>query len=75
MYLWPLALVAGGSHYGNPVLKVALSGCGGPILAFILDDFIGSATPAGSQSLVERHAPGLSSATVRDGDGGAGARR
>ena len=66
MYSWPLALVAGGCLYGNPVLIVALSGCRGRILAFIVDDFIGGATPAGSQSLVERHAFGLSSATVRN---------
>ena len=45
---------------------MALSGCGGPILAFIVADFVGSATPAGSQSLLERHALGLSGATVRN---------
>ncbi|MGH2634313.1 MAG: heat-inducible transcriptional repressor HrcA [Tepidiformaceae bacterium] len=36
------------------------------ILAFIVDDYIDSAIPIGSQSLVERHALGLSSATVRN---------
>ena len=36
------------------------------ILAFIVDDYIDSATPIGSQALVERHALGLSSATVRN---------
>ena len=36
------------------------------ILAFIVDDYVGSAQPVGSQSLVERHALGLSSATVRN---------
>jgi heat-inducible transcriptional repressor len=36
------------------------------ILAFIVDDFVDSATPVGSQALVERHALGLSSATVRN---------
>jgi len=36
------------------------------ILAFIVDDYIDSALPIGSQSLVERHALGLSSATVRN---------
>lgn len=36
------------------------------ILAFIVEDFVGSATPVGSQSLVERHQLGLSSATVRN---------
>lgn len=45
---------------------MALSERRGRILAFIVDDFIGSATPIGSQSLVERHALGLSSATVRN---------
>ncbi len=36
------------------------------ILAFIVDDYVDSAAPVGSQSLVERHALGLSSATVRN---------
>lgn len=36
------------------------------ILALIVDDFVGSALPVGSQSLVERHQLGLSSATVRN---------
>ncbi len=36
------------------------------ILAFIVDDYIDSATPIGSQALVARHALGLSSATVRN---------
>lgn len=36
------------------------------ILTFIVDDFVDSAQPVGSQSLVQRHALGLSSATVRN---------
>ncbi|MGB4861380.1 MAG: heat-inducible transcriptional repressor HrcA [Tepidiformaceae bacterium] len=36
------------------------------ILALIVDDFVGSAQPVGSQSLVERHQLTLSSATVRN---------
>ena len=36
------------------------------ILAFIIDDYVESAQPVGSQSLVARHALGLSSATVRN---------
>lgn len=36
------------------------------ILAFIVEDFVGSASPVGSQTLVERHQLGLSSATVRN---------
>jgi heat-inducible transcriptional repressor len=36
------------------------------ILTFIIDDFVDSAQPVGSQALVERHALGLSSATVRN---------
>jgi len=36
------------------------------ILALIVDDFVGSAQPVGSQSLVERHQLLLSSATVRN---------
>ncbi len=36
------------------------------ILALIVDDYIGSAVPVGSQALVERHALALSSATVRN---------
>ncbi|MCO5202184.1 MAG: heat-inducible transcriptional repressor HrcA [Chloroflexi bacterium] len=36
------------------------------ILALIVDDFVGSAQPVGSQSLVDRHQLGLSSATVRN---------
>ena len=35
------------------------------ILALIVDDFVGSAQPVGSQALVERHQLTLSSATVR----------
>jgi heat-inducible transcriptional repressor len=38
----------------------------GRILAFIVDDYIDSATPVGSQALVAKHALGLSSATVRN---------
>ncbi|MEO6044798.1 MAG: hypothetical protein ABIQ47_12890 [Tepidiformaceae bacterium] len=45
---------------------MALSERRGRILAFIVDDFIDSATPIGLQSLVERRALGLSSATVRN---------
>ena len=45
---------------------MALSERRGRILAFNGADFVGSARPAGSQSLVERHALGLSSATVRN---------
>ncbi|MGE5073341.1 MAG: heat-inducible transcriptional repressor HrcA [Anaerolineae bacterium] len=45
---------------------MSLSERRGRILAFIVDDFIDSATPVGSQTLVERHALGLSSATVRN---------
>ena len=36
------------------------------ILAFIVDDFVESAVPVGSQALVARHALGLSPATVRN---------
>lgn len=36
------------------------------ILAFIVDDYVDSAQPVGSQALVERHALALSSATVRN---------
>lgn len=36
------------------------------ILAFIVDDFVDSAAPVGSHTLVERHRLGLSSATVRN---------
>ncbi|MCC6382506.1 MAG: heat-inducible transcription repressor HrcA [Dehalococcoidia bacterium] len=36
------------------------------ILAFIVDDYVDSAQPVGSQALVARHALGLSSATVRN---------
>ena len=36
------------------------------ILAFIVDDYVDSASPVGSQALVARHALGLSSATVRN---------
>ncbi len=36
------------------------------ILAFIVEDFVDSASPVGSQTLVERHQLGLSSATVRN---------
>lgn len=36
------------------------------ILAFIVEDFVDSAQPIGSQALVERHALALSSATVRN---------
>src|SRR5215212_6985860 len=45
---------------------MALSDRRARILAFIVDDYVDSATPVGSQSLVERHALGLSSATVRN---------
>ena len=38
----------------------------GRILAFIVDDYVDSAVPVGSQSLVDRHSLGLSSATVRN---------
>ncbi|MFN0144925.1 MAG: heat-inducible transcriptional repressor HrcA [Dehalococcoidia bacterium] len=38
----------------------------GRILAFIVDDYVDSAQPVGSQSLVDRHSLGLSSATVRN---------
>ncbi len=47
-------------------LIMALSERRGRILAFIVDDFVDSAAPIGSQALVERHALGLSSATVRN---------
>jgi len=36
------------------------------ILAFIVDDYVGTAQPVGSQALVSRHQLGLSSATVRN---------
>lgn len=36
------------------------------ILALIVDDYVDSAQPVGSQALVDRHALGLSSATVRN---------
>jgi len=36
------------------------------ILTLIVDDFVGSAQPVGSQALVERHQLSLSSATVRN---------
>lgn len=36
------------------------------ILAFIVDDYVDSASPVGSQALVARHALGLSPATVRN---------
>jgi heat-inducible transcriptional repressor len=36
------------------------------ILAFIVDDYVDSAVPVGSQALVARHRLGLSSATVRN---------
>ncbi len=36
------------------------------ILTFIVQDYVDSAQPVGSQSLVERHSLGLSSATVRN---------
>ena len=36
------------------------------ILSFIIDDYVDSATPVGSQALVARHRLGLSSATVRN---------
>jgi heat-inducible transcriptional repressor len=45
---------------------MALSERRARILTFIVDDFVDSALPIGSQSLVERHALGLSSATVRN---------
>jgi heat-inducible transcriptional repressor len=36
------------------------------ILALIVDDYVGSAAPVGSQALVERHALPMSAATVRN---------
>ena len=45
---------------------MALSERRSRILALIVDDFVDSALPVGSQSLVERHQLGLSSATVRN---------
>lgn len=45
---------------------MALSERRARILAFIVDDYVDSAQPIGSQSLVERHGLGLSSATVRN---------
>jgi heat-inducible transcriptional repressor len=45
---------------------MALSDRRARILAFIVDDFVDSAVPIGSQRLLERHALGLSSATVRN---------
>ncbi len=45
---------------------MALSERRSRILAFIVDDFVDSALPVGSQALVARHALGLSSATVRN---------
>jgi heat-inducible transcriptional repressor len=45
---------------------MALSERRARILTFIVDDFVDSAVPVGSQALVERHALGLSSATVRN---------
>jgi heat-inducible transcriptional repressor len=36
------------------------------ILALIVEDFVGTANPVGSQSLVQRHTLGMSSATVRN---------
>jgi heat-inducible transcriptional repressor len=45
---------------------MALSERRARILAFIVDDYVGSATPVGSQALVERHRLALSSATVRN---------
>lgn len=45
---------------------MALSERRARILTFIVDDFVDSALPVGSQALVERHALGLSSATVRN---------
>jgi heat-inducible transcriptional repressor len=45
---------------------MALSDRRGRILTFIVDDYVGSAQPVGSQALVARHGLGLSSATVRN---------
>src|SRR6185312_11336912 len=45
---------------------MALSDRRARILTFIVDDFVDSAVPIGSQRLLERHALGLSSATVRN---------
>src|SRR5450830_201883 len=45
---------------------MGLSDRRGRILALIVDDYVDSAQPVGSQSLVARHALGLSSATVRN---------
>jgi heat-inducible transcriptional repressor len=45
---------------------VTLSERRGRILALIIDDYVDTATPIGSQALVARHALGLSPATVRN---------
>ena len=45
---------------------MALSERRARILALIIDDYVDSAQPVGSQALVQRHALGLSSATVRN---------
>ena len=45
---------------------MALSERRARILALIVDDYVGSAQPVGSQALVQRHALRLSSATVRN---------
>ena len=45
---------------------MALSERRSRILALIVDDYVDTATPVGSQSLVARHALALSSATVRN---------
>ena len=45
---------------------MALSDRRSKILALIVEDFVGTAMPVGSQSLVKRHTLNLSSATVRN---------
>lgn len=45
---------------------MALSDRQAKILALIVEDFVGTANPVGSQSLVKRHTLNLSSATVRN---------
>jgi heat-inducible transcriptional repressor len=45
---------------------MALSDRRAKILALIVEDYVGTATPVGSQSLVQRHTLSLSSATVRN---------
>ena len=61
-----LALFTGECQCGSIGLIMSLSERRARILALIVDDFVGSAQPVGSQSLVERHQLTLSSATVRN---------